>query len=645
MEQKHEFSWPYLGISSCSGFDLLCGEMGDFSLLISIENPVLALSADGRGYDDFLSQLKAVVNILGEGHIIQKQDIFCRKAFSQKEAENFLQQSYWSHFRNREYIEHHCYMILTCRAPRNSFFSFDQKRLDKFIDRAGKALDMLRSSGITLSVLDQAAIERYIGKVAAMDFSRERPSAENYRVNADQVEIGELAVKNITLVDTDRMEMPSALGAYQRKTDGKAFREFAVDNLSFLSLIPASTTTLYNQIIEVPFQSSTISKLSLKRKRHSGISDAENRMSVQDIDALMEEVARESRLIVLAHFNICIAGAKQNLAQATAFIESSLFSLGIVPSKNAYNQMELFRTVLPGNAVGLKPYDCFLLSCEAALCLFFKERLSVSEQSEFLIYFTDRQGIPIGIDLSDEPMRSGRISNRSKFVLGGSGSGKSFFMNAVIEQYLRYNMDVVIIDTGHSYSGICSYYQGSYISYSEQNPITMNPFDFSRQEYNIEKRDFLKTLICLLFKGSGEKVSQIEDSVISEVISSFYEHAFSESEQLSLSFDVFYHYSIIEIQKLIEKRKIHFDLHTYSYVLSKFTSGKEYGELLNKKMDESLFSQRLICFEIDAVADHKVLFPILTLVIMDVFLQKMRLRNTQRKALILEEAWVRREAA
>lgn len=51
-------------------------------------------------------------------------------------------------------------------------------------------------------------------------------------------------------------------------------------------------------------------------------------------------------------------------------------------------------------------------------------------------------------------------------------------------------MDVVIVDVGHSYSGLCSTYGGKYITYSEEKPITMNPFAISEEEYNIEKKDF-----------------------------------------------------------------------------------------------------------------------------------------------------------
>ncbi|WP_432443890.1 TraG family conjugative transposon ATPase [Pedobacter gandavensis] len=381
--------------------------------------------------------------------------------------------------------------------------------------------------------------------------------------------------------------------------------------------------------------------MELKRKRHSGVPDPANMVCVEDIDQLLVDVARENQQLVNAHYNIVVCAENEKISRATNFIEAALFQQGITPSKNSYNQMELFRSALPGNGVELKKYDWFLTTSDAALCFFFKESMLEDEKSEFLIRFTDRQGIPVGIDPADLPMQTGRINNRNKFVLGPSGSGKSFFMNALIGQYMRYNMDVVIVDTGHSYRGLCSYFGGKYITYTEQTPITMNPFAISEGEYNIEKKDFLKTLIGLLLKGAEGTISQIEDTIFSNVISAYYSEYFMEGKTTSvkkLSFDSFYDFSVQKIKEIKENEKVSFDLDEYRYVLKKFYRGGEYGTILNENVDASLLTERFIVFEIDSIKESKI-FPIVTMIIMDVFLQKMRHRSTQRKALIIEEAW------
>ena len=278
-----------------------------------------------------------------------------------------------------------------------------------------------------------------------------------------------------------------------------------------------------------------------------------------------------------------------------------------------------------------------MTTCDAAACFFFKESLPRDEPSDFLIRFTDRQGIPIGMDPADLPMRTGRINNRNKFVLGPSGSGKSFFMNALIEQYMLYNMDMVIVDTGHSYSGLCAYYQGKYITYTDKTPITMNPFRITEEEYNIEKKDFLCTLIGVAWKGAEGTFSPVERDVVANVISAYYSKFFAEKGELA--FDTFYEFALEKIPEIKAEEKIIFDFDEFRYVLKKFYKGGEFAPILNKEADKSLFTERFIVFEIDSIKEHKILFPIVTLIIMDVFIQKMRYRSDRRKALVVEEAW------
>jgi conjugation system TraG family ATPase len=267
----------------------------------------------------------------------------------------------------------------------------------------------------------------------------------------------------------------------------------------------------------------------------------------------------------------------------------------------------------------------------------FKERLPTDEKSNFQIRFCDRQGIPLSIDTADLPIETGRINNRNKFVLGPSGSGKSFFMNHLVRQYYRHDTDVVLVDTGHSYSGLCNYYGGKYITYSEEKPITMNPFRIGENEYNEEKREFLKSLVGLLWKGADGHLNQVEDSVLMSTIQAYYKTYFQKDKRI-LGFNSFYEFSIIYIKDLIEKERIGFDLNEYQFILKKFYEGGEYEAILNDDIDQSLFDESFIVFEIDAIKEHKILFPITTIIIMDVFLQKMR-HKSNRKALIIEEAW------
>lgn len=640
-ERKTSFEIPYMGIDQYQGMSILYGNRGDFSVVIRLTNPVLQYGANPEAYTVFQQVLLNAIKILGEGHIIQKQDVFVRRTYRSEPASEFLQQKYQEHFTGRQYTEIRTYLTITRQVKKGAFYTYDKRVLVNFGQNMAKIFDLLAGTGLAPAYLTEAEINRFVNRVLGMEFELPHIALDNLRCGDRQLHIGDRAIRCISMVNTDSVDLPEKVGAFTSRTESGGMRDFPVDNLFFLHHVPGYRAIIYNQLVEIPNQQITLSKLEVKRKRHSSVPDPANLMCVEDIDRLLVDVARDNQLLVNTHYSMIVCADTDRIDKTANYIEAALFQQGIIPSRNAYNQLELFRCALPGNGAELKKYDWFLTPADAALCFFFKESLPIDEKSDFLIRFTDRQGIPVGIDPADLPMRTNRINNRNKFVLGPSGSGKSFFMNALVQQYMLYNMDVVIVDTGHSYSGLCAYFGGRYITWSDTKPITMNPFAIGEDEYNIEKKDFLVTLVCLLWKGADGMVSPVERDVISNVISSYYAGYFGDGETdiKKLDFNSFYEFALHKVPQIKNEERIPFDLDEFRYVLKKFYRGGEFDAILNEAADASLFSERFIVFEIDAVKENRILFPIVTLVIMDVFIQKMRHRKDQRKALIIEEAW------
>jgi conjugation system TraG family ATPase len=638
MSRKNQvFKLPYIGVQKGIDYDLLIGENGECSIVLKVTNPVTRFSAAPGAYEDFHRLMNNVVKILGDGYLLQKLDVLSKAVYPLKRSEEYLQQKYFEHFAGREYVKVETYLVITMQVRKGAFYVYDAKALRDFKQVTGKVLDILQAGKTAPLCLKEKQINLLIMQLLAMDFSG-KVTLNNYKPDDNGIGMGERSMRSINLVNIDEIELPPEVSTYIELHEKESLRGFPVDFLSFLFNVPDFEVIVFNQVIEIPSQVGALRKLEAKKKKHSGIPDPANDLCVEDINLLLNDVARESQLLVNCHLNILVAAKNECLQKACNYIESALFQLGVIVSKIAYNQLELFRCTLPGNAVEInRDYDWFQTTCDAALCFFLKEAMPQDEPSDFLIRFTDRQGVPVGFDPSDLPMRTNRINNRNKFVLGPSGSGKSFFMNALIQQYMGYNMDMVIVDTGHSYSGLCSYYNGQYITYTDEKPITMNPFQITEAEYNIEKKDFLGTLIGLLWKGVEGTFNPVERDVISGVISAYYLKFFAEKGELK--FDTFYEFALVKIPEIKAEEKIPFDLDEFRYVLKKFYKGGEFGLILNQAADESLFSERFIVFEIDNIKESKILFPIVTVIIMDVFIQKMRLRKSQRKALVLEEAW------
>ena len=393
-----------------------------------------------------------------------------------------------------------------------------------------------------------------------------------------------------------------------------------------------------------------------------------------------------------SHFNLIVAvSGDTDLQKCTNHLENAFGRMGIHISKRAYNQLELFVGSFPGNCYSLnEEYDRFLTLSDAAMCLMYKERVQHSEDTPVKVYYTDRQGVPVAIDITGKEGRQKLTDNSNFFALGPSGSGKSFHMNSVVRQLHEQGTDIVMVDTGNSYEGLCEYLGGKYISYTEERPITMNPFRIHKEEMNVEKTGFLKNLVLLIWKGTQGTVTKTEDRLVENVITDYYDAYFNgfdgftpmqredlrkslaidernrdgnreESEQErnsriecmidemerrrkelkveELSFNSFYEYSVQRIPDICHENHISgIDLSTYRYMMKDFYRGGNHEKTLNENMDSSLFDETFVVFEIDSIKDDPLLFPLVTLIIMDVFLQKMRIKKN-RKVLVIEEAW------
>ena len=635
-----EFKSPYIKVEDhADGYAVLYNAAGDYSVIFRIENPVLQWSGDAALYDEFHSFYSNILKLFGKGYILQKQDLFFRKKYHHVcDNDDYLDNEYFKLFEGREYTETETYLILT-REVKRSFFTYDEDAWETFQANITRLLQMFDSKGYTVNTLDKKATEKYLHKYCSLNFDDEQLTFDNFKSTRKKFWIGDREARIMSLVDIDSVDVPTVVNCSRQEEYGEF--QFPVDLFSFLPSIPEVDTLIYNQILFMPDQLAVQAKLMTKSKRHHSVPDAGNDMAIEDISAMLGDMARYGKLAVYSHFNFTLVG-RGNLDKACNTLIGMLNSrCGVYPSKQCYNQFPLFLGCMPGNAREIAEYDRFLVPADAALCFFYKESRQQDERSSFKTYFCDRQGIPLAIDPFFNIIATQRCPNANKVVLGPSGSGKSFFMNEYVRQIYRNGNEVVLVDTGHSYLGLCEYYNGKYITYTDENPITMNPFRISEDEYNEEKREFLKSLITLLWKGSEVQLTQVEDTLISNTINEYYRNYFELiKEPAYLSFNSFYEFAVDFMNKQIREAKIgsYAEMESFEFVLKKFYKGGDYERTLNDDMDKSLFEEKLIVFEVDAIKDHKILFPIVTLIIMDLFIQKMRLKKGG-KSLIIEEAW------
>ena len=640
-KRKKIFQDIYFSVEDVDGIGVLYTKTGEYSAILKIENPVQKYSANIDNYYEFTNLLTALAQTLGEGYAIHKQDVFIKKQFHDETNDNheFLSESYFRYFTGRTYTDVQTYLIITQENKKSHLFSFDSKKWRDFLVKIRKVKDQLKDSGVDSAYLDGATARNYVDRYFSMNFTDKVVSMTNFKVDDECISMGNKRCKVYSLVDVDCINLPSVIRPYTNIEVNNT--SMPVDLVSIVDNIPLAETVIYNQMIFMPNQKRELSLLDKKKNRHASMPNPSNLIAVEDIKKVQDVIARENKQLVYAHFNIVVSlPIDEDIQKCTNHLENSFGRMGIHISKRAYNQLELFVNSFPGNCYSMNPdYDRFLTLSDAATCLMYKEHIQHSEDTPLKVYYTDRQGVPVAIDISGKEGKNKITDNSNFFILGPSGSGKSFFTNSMVRQLWEQNTDVVLVDTGNSYEGLCDYVNGKYISYTEEHPITMNPFAINREELNIEKIGFLKNLIMLIWKGTNGKITKTEDHLIEDVITEYYDAHFRLGTVKELSFNTFYEYSTKRIPEIVRDNHLEgIDLATYNYLLKDFYRGGNHELTLNENLDTALFDETFIVFEIDSIKDDPLLFPLVTLIIMDVFIQKMRIKKN-RKVLVIEEAW------
>lgn len=690
-KRKKMFQDIYFNVAEDEGIGVAYTKLGHYSAILRMSNSVQKYSANTDAYYEFANLFSALAQALGEGYALHKQDIFVRKKFSEDgTGKEFLSESYFRYFKDRAYTDNETFLIITQENKKSRLLSYDPKLWKDFKVKIRKVQDQLHDAGLDTEFLDAGEVKMYVDRFFTQNFVDKHFAFNNFKIDEECIEMGDHKTKIYSLIDVDVANLPGLIRPYTNIEVNNT--SMPVDLLSHIDAIPEAECVVYNQMIFMPNQKRELALLDKKKNRSASLANPNNLLAVEDIKKVQDVIARESKQLVYVHYNLMVTVPRHvDIQKCTNHLENSFGKQGIHISKHAYNQLELFVASFPGNCYAMnEDYDRFLTLSDAATCLLYKEHIQHSEDTPLKIYYTDRQGVPVAVDITGKEGAKKMTANSNFFCLGPSGSGKSFHLNSVVRQLHEQDTDIVMVDTGNSYEGLCEYFGGKYIAYTEEKPISMNPFKITKDEYNIEKKDFLRNLILLIWKGQdhADNITEIEKTMLDKVIEEYYSNYFSGENSYTpmresqvrkklerslssknvnkshedimkevdatigrlaekrgnlkvnkLSFNTFFDFATVDIEIVCTENGIDtINYNEFSTMLEAFYSGGIYEKILNEDVDSSLFDETFIVFEVDAIKENPKLFPIVTLIIMDVFLQKMRLKKN-RKALIIEEAW------
>ena len=607
--------------------------------------------------------------------ILHKQDIFITEKYEpdiRRDELSFLSRSFERHFNERPYLHHTCYLFLTkttkersrqqsnwntlCRGFLVPKEIRDKETVERFMEAVGQFESIVNDSGlvrlerltteeITGTENEPGIIERYL--TLSADGTT---MLQDMQLNPDGMRIGDKRLCLHTLSDLDYL--PGKV-----RTDGR-YERLSTDRsdcrLSYAApvgvMLPCDH--IYNQWIFIDDSNENLSRFEKMAKNMQSLSrySRSNQINKEWLDEYLNEAHSNGLQSVRCHCNI-IAWAENGdeLRRVKNDVGSALALMECTPHHNTTDLPALYWAGIPGNEADFPAEETFYTFTGQVLCFFTAETCYRNSLSPFGIRMVDRlTGKPVFLDISDLPMKKGVVTNRNKFILGPSGSGKSFFTNHLVRQYWEQGTHILLVDTGNSYKGLCDLIHqktggddGIYFTYKENDPISFNPFFTEDYRYDIEKRDSIKTLILTLWKREDEPPRRSEEVALSNAVSLYIEKI-KKNRKIKPNFNSFYDFVRKDYRKILADKNVRekdFDVDGFLNVLEPYYKNGEYGYLLNSDKELDLLNKRFIVFELDVVKDNPILFPVVTIIIMETFINKMRRLQGIRKMILIEEAW------
>jgi len=666
-----ESKFPLLRVEN----NCIISKFADITAAYRVTLPEL-FTLTGEEYEALHGAWLKALKVLPDYTVVHKQDFFIEERYTAPNdgsERSFLARSYERHFNERPYLRHTCYLFVTKTTPerirQTSASSVlcrgfivpremrDTDAVTRFLEAAEQMERILNDSGLVrverlteAEIVGTADDAGLLARYFALSDERRPVVNEDIRLDPDVMRIGDKYLSMHTLSDLDMLPQSVATDfRYERlSTDRSDCR------LSFAAPVGLllSCNHVYNQVIFLDDHDETLKRLEASARNMNSLAaySRSNAINREWIEMYLNEAHSQGLRSVRCHCNVMTwAESESELKRIRNDVGSQLALMGCTPHHNTVDVPVLFWAAIPGNEADFPAEESFYTFLDQALCLFNGETNYRSSLSPFGIKMSDRlSGIPIHLDISDLPMKRGVITNRNKFILGPSGSGKSYLTNHLVRQYWEQGAHILLVDTGNSYQGLCSLIHaktkgrdGVYFTYTEEAPIAFNPFYVEDGVYDVEKRESLKTLLLTLWKRESEEPTRSEEVALSNAVN-LYLSKLRTDRSIVPSFDTFYEFVETDYRRLLEQKRVRekdFDLANFLNVLEPYYKGGEYDYLLNSDKQLDLLDKRFIVFELDNISSNRTLLPVVTLIIMETFISKMRRLKGVRKMILIEECW------
>ena len=617
-----------------------------------------AFRCNEAAYDSLVASLAAAIQLLPDYTIVHKQDVFMRKRYASEQVSGFLEQAYEEHFDGREYLDHKCRLWLSFSSKKNVRNGSSGllglsgaglpsgAEISRCLAAAEQFAAMLGGNG--LWELRKLTEEDIFGHILQdyLNFTDEGADVlSDIQVKPAGLRIGDKKIFCHLFADLD--QLPGEVASCKRVA--ALSTENSVVSLSYLNEIGQALDCehMVNWFCVKEPLKDIHGGLDSKRRQMQSMSarNAENRKYAEEINEYLETAAVEQMSTVRCHVNVL---STDENATTTA-----ISKLGIVPVRDIANAPAQFWCSIPGNESGLAFSEYMTMELQSALCLGIYDGFDTGIAGGVLKMSDRIRLVPQRFDIQELALQLGLIENYNVFLLGPSGSGKSFFMNHYLRACYMAGAHDFLIDQGDSYRALCHVIKeeskgrdGTYYTFEKGKPISFNPFRNVKRftQADSEAMNFLFTLMVTLWKNGKVEISSSAEKYVRESITQFlrqWETLRQAQGDRDPMFNDYFEYVRDVFGDLLaadNAGKEYFDLKDYLISLEQFYTGGPYDYLLNSRESVNILEDRFVVFEIDHIKGDPVIYPITTLVIMDAFMEKMT-SISGFKVMCIEEAW------
>ena len=637
-------------------------------------------------YDDIIGSYASSMRILPLWTVVHRQDVYTYGEYHAKPSEGYLRQSYENHFDGRKYLKHRQFLYVTMSSKGSvtkshsttAAFgikynaktpSFNEVRA--FVSKAEEFAIALSSSGrMALRRLTNEEIEGSSHRKGLLDsyldlFS-EGPLQSDIPMSGDYLQVGDREVLGFVISEADKLQGEIRSVGRVESLCGPSSEIILSAGSALGPLLDCEH--IVNHVIAIPQQSFIMQELDRKRKKNTSMStsSAENRVMAEEIGNYLDDVHRDSLTSVFAHMNVIAWGKKDEIDVIRGKVSAALTMSGITAVQELHGLPVLWISGFPGGAAELGRQNLMIMELDSALCMGIYDTYEKDIEGGLFTICDRVRNIPLTIDVQKLARDKGLIDNYNAFVLGPSGTGKSFFMNYYLRNCYDAGEEIFIIDVGDSYEGLCEIIReesggkdGIYHSWDTSHPFSFNPFDGYEDWLSADgtslKMDsngatfFLSFLQTLWAPDGGWTPSSIP--VLRQTVVDFLNMAKTAFVGTRKPiFDDYFRFLKSAISPAVEGSSYivgdepvgidRFDIKDFRLSLIPYAKGGEFEFLLNDTEGKDLFSSRFTVFEVDILSqvEDQKFYSLCVLCIMNAFDTKMR-KSKNFKIMVIEEAW------